>query len=109
MKNDQMGVNKTANSINSIISNDKFTDLSDDVQNELLHEIVREQKGGGIVGKFFGNDKELIPLYFSFVTCVILLIIGVLIWFKSGEIQIWTVILPVVTSMIGFMFGRTGK
>ena len=109
MGNNHMITNNTANDINAIISNDKFTDLSNDIQNELLREIVREQKGGGIVGKIFGNDKELIPLYFAFVICLTLIIIGFFIWQKSGEIQIWTVILPVVTSVIGFMFGKSAK
>ena len=96
---------KTDNIMN-VISNDKFSDFTPEMQESILKKIENQNRSdGGFMGKFFGNKKELASMNTAFVICVLLLLVGVFV----NDLQFWSGILPVVGAAIGYIFGKGGK
>ncbi len=94
-------------SIVSVISSEKFTSLSTDMQELVLNTIESGNKrDGGLMGKLFGNKRELASMNIAFLICILLFVSGIIV----GEQQYWDKVLPIVAAAIGYIFGKgSGK
>lgn len=93
--------------ITSIISTEQFSNLSTDVQNNILNSINNNQsKEGGWMGKLFGIKKELASMNIALTICIILLIAG----FFVKDSSYWDKVIPIIAATIGYIFGsRSSK
>ena len=79
--------------------------LSDENQKHLINALEgQEEKGGGVLGKFFGNKKENATLNIAFMICVLLAVIG-LILTALGQ-NFWNIIFTAIMTTVGYIFGR---
>lgn len=99
--------------IPSIISSDKFGEYDAEMQREILKKMDESQKrDGGLMGKLFGNKKELASMNIAVFICSILLLICAIDVIHSictnGEIHmnLITTMIPVVSLALGFVFGK---
>lgn len=91
-------------SIVSIISSDKFEKYPVETQKDILNKIQNNNfKDGGLMGKNFGNNKDISSMYVAFAICILLAIIG----FMINTEQIWSTIIPIISTAIGYIFGRS--
>lgn len=109
MKNELNITDHTVLNVNSVISNENFPNLSEDMQRETLRRVARTPDEGGFMSKLFGTDKELIPLYVAFLICIIVLIVAIIVWAITKDIQIWMLVIPMITSALGYVFGRSSN
>lgn len=92
-------------SVAAVISSDNFIELSEKSQKEALDAISsNKEKEGGFLGRFFGNKKEIASMNIAFVICILLALIG---WISSSaEKDYWDMIIPAITTGMGYMFGK---
>ena len=89
----------------NVISSDKFGNLTPEMQQNILNQIEKTgQRDGGIMGKLFGTKKELAAMNIALIMCMILFIVG----FAVNESQIWTGILTIEGTALGYIFGKGG-
>lgn len=94
-----------SDNITSVISSEKFGEYDAELQKEILKKMDESQKrDGGIMGKIFGNKKELTSMNIALTLCAFLLLAAVLV--KSE--QLWNGVLPVVGAALGYIFGKGG-
>lgn len=102
-----------SDNITSVISSDKFGEYSPEMQQAILDKLEKMgQNDGGLMGKLFGNKKELASMNIAVFICSILLLICAIdvihsIWI-NGEIHmnLITTMIPVVSLALGFVFGK---
>ncbi len=112
-----MGKNSANNSINTEKNLDSyvyssFNQLSKDNQRLILTSYA-EGKNKGWFDKLFGT--KYVAIYISFIICIFLFFIGGLITaielFKNNIINygIWEKIFPIITLILGYIFGKNPK
>ena len=80
------------------------------VANESRHQELSFEVG--VLGKFFGTGKNA-PVYIVALITTLLVTAGIVYTFWGKESQgfsvkeYWTFVSPIVTTMIGFLFGRS--
>ena len=85
-----------------------ITGLSESNQKAVIDSIANSKdKDGGWMGKFFGNKKENAAMNISFTVCILLSLIGIICMVLGHDY--WNVILPAITSAVGYMFGVGAK
>lgn len=42
----------------------------------------------------------------AMVLCILVAIIGLIVWLGSGDMQIWSIVFPVITAALGYIFGK---
>lgn len=107
--NDKINTNLGAEeSLAALICSEGFNKLSEENQQLAITGITnRNDIEGGIMGKIFGIKKENASMNIAFSICVLLAIIGC-ICIKSGK-DYWNVIIPAITTGMGYMFGKGEK
>ena len=86
---------------------------------ELAKQIInnnneKEKRDLGTLGRLFGSSSNA-PTNIIGVITFTLIIVGIIYtfipdtWKSCSTYQFWTLILPVITSMIGYFFGVNGK
>lgn len=92
-------------SIIDVISSERFGDLSDEMQKEVINSISNSGKkeDGGLMGKIFGHKKENAAMNIAFIICILLAIVGVVC--MKLENEKWDVIIPAIMTSVGYMFG----
>lgn len=92
--------------ITNIISTDNFSNLSTEMQKTVLNSIDNNKsKEGGLMGKIFGTKKELASMNIAVIICLILFISGFII----KDSQYWDKVIPIVATMVGYIFGRSER
>lgn len=92
----------------SLINSENFYRLSESGQKYIINAMNEaREKEGGLMGKFFGTNKDNASIHCAFVICVLMLVVGI-VCMILGE-NYWNVIFPAVTSAIGFIFGKGNK
>lgn len=96
-----------------IASSEMFREYTPDIQNRILDSLEsRNQKEGGIMGKLFGNDKDLASMNVAVFICTILMLICIIDIVQScfGDrqmhMELISSIIPVISLAIGFIFGK---
>ena len=94
--------------IASIARDEGFSKLSELNQELILNTMsVDKSKDGGIMGKLFGVKKDNASMNIAFCICILLAIIGGVC--SRGEKDYWNVIIPAITTGMGYMFGKGDK
>lgn len=94
----------------SIAVTEEFNELKPEIQSRIIDKISSNsasREEGGIMGKFFGNKKENAAMHITLVICILLVIIGV-ICDTTGK-DYWNVIIPALTTGMGYIFGKGDK
>ena len=92
-------------SVSSMISSENFSKFSENNQKAALESLSNNKdKEGGWMGKLFGNKKENAAMNIVVVLCVILVIVGC-ICSATGK-DYWKMIIPSITTGMGYMFGK---
>lgn len=91
--------------IASIARDEGFRKLSELNQELILNGMSgNKTKDGGIMGKFFGVKKDNASMNIAFCICVLLAIIGGFCSLAGKDY--WNVIIPAITTGMGYMFGK---
>lgn len=104
------------NNVISAITAENFGTLPRDVQKTILDSIEKaNQRDGGVLGRFFGNKKEIASMNIAAVICILLIAIcGIdishsILSDKELHMDLISTIIPVVSLSLGFIFGKGGK
>lgn len=93
------------NGLSNLAQPGVFKNLSEENQKRIIEALKhQEEKGGGVLGKFFGNKKENAAMNIAFMICVLLVAIG-LILTALGQ-NFWNIIFTAITTTVGYIFGR---
>lgn len=93
--------------IASLADPDTFKQLNEADRKVILDELTRRsEKEGGLMGKIFGTKRENASMYVALAICVLVVAIGVLVWMTSRDMQIWSMVIPVITAALGYIFGK---
>ena len=106
----------TKNALTSIITQENFVKLDKNVQNKFFSTLVEnDKKKGGIFGKIFGIEPANIALYFAImvVICCFIIIIGDVVYSylkdKDINLDLFQFLLPLITTALGYAFGKGTK
>lgn len=98
----------TEDSVSSLISSENFAKLSESNQKAAIDSVTDNKgKEGGWLGKFFGNKKENAAMHIAFIICVLLTAVGVFCTLTGTDY--WNVIIPAITTGMGYIFGKGDK
>ena len=103
---DELNVNLASKeSLATIIGAEGFDKLSEKNQQLVISGITgKKDEGGGMMGKVFGAKKENAAMHIALAICVLLAVIG---WISAtDEKDYWNVIIPAITTGMGYMFGK---
>jgi len=110
--NNKLNNQNDSNPINNLVESKNFINLSQEVQTKVLKSIGDNTgKEGGFLGKFLGNKISNAALHIALIICILLLIIVIIDMFHSYivncdiNIELITIILPVITLSLGYIFG----
>lgn len=92
--------------LSNMISSEGFDKLSSDDQHLLIKSL---SDNVSIMEKLFGTDREKIGMFIAFWLCILLAIIGLIVWFSSKDMQIWGILIPTLTTALGFACGKSTK
>ena len=106
------------NTVGSFLHPEVFNKLNDDLKSKVIETYSANQKDinnkkRGKLASLLGSNSKNIPLYIAFVICILLIIIGVQFQFIPEEkrddtvIEFWKLIFPIITSILGFIFGKS--
>lgn len=105
---DKLIASSTEESLTAVIGAEGFDRLSEDTKKLVIAGVTNNRgKDGGFMGRFFGHKKENAAMHIAFVLCILLAIIG-LICLVLGK-DYWNVIIPAITTGMGYMFGKGDK
>ena len=97
------------------ISQKSFDKLNDEQKNIILNgnnSIHEKEKDSGLIGKFLGSNPKNASIHFSFVICVISLLIclaDLIHSFRTSQMitsEVWNFLVPIVSMSIGYIFGK---
>jgi len=93
--------------IASLAEPENFKALDESDRRALLGELTgKSDKEGGLMGRIFGTKKENASMYVALTLCLVVAGIGVLVYVMSGDMQIWSIVFPVITASLGYIFGK---
>jgi len=105
-KLNEKGFNEMA--IASIALDEGFKQLSKSNQEVILNGFSDDKaKDGGFMGKLFGVKKDNASMNIAFCICILLTIIGAFCSWAGKDY--WNVIIPAITTGMGYMFGKGDK
>lgn len=94
--------------ITSVAESENFVKLSQESQVRIIDSINQnKEKESGFMGKIFGSRKDITAMNISFALCVLLAIIGCICSLCGNDY--WNVIIPAITTGMGYMFGKGDK
>lgn len=97
-----------SNSVAAIVGMENFSKLNVETQKVVIDKVSNNtDKDGRFMGKLFGNKKENAAMHIAFILCLLLFGIGIVCG-MSGK-DYWSAIIPSITTVIGYMFGKGGK
>lgn len=92
----------------ALVGSDNFIKLSDENQSKALDTISHNKvKDGGLMGQLFGTKKENAAMNIAFAMCGLLVIIGIICAICGKDY--WDVIIPAITTGMGYIFGKGDK
>lgn len=110
------GVNQNLNgtdSITAIIESENFVNLDQNLQKKIIDTVQSgKEKDGGAMGKFLGNNPSNVSMHISLILCVLLVLLLLIDFIHSyavGEninMEFVTIVVPVITLSIGYIFGK---
>mgnify|MGYP003289555307 CR=1 FL=1 len=113
-----MGVNMKKKDIERFIELIKSNDFNalDDEQKKYLMDtlqcfLVNQKKKSSIMEKILGTHTKNISRYIALIVIFLLIIVGILYVLNPNEtlqeisLEYWNYILPILTGVMGFMFG----
>lgn len=100
--------------LKEITSNGVFSELTPEIQGQVISAIVEEEKDAkntGFMGRIFGNYTENISRYIAFIVSMALILVGLIyialpICYKiNTNVEFWQIIAPIITGALGYVFG----
>jgi len=94
----------------NVAQSEEFVNLNPKIQEKVIDSLTRNDstgQEGGFMGKFLGTKKENAAMNIALIICAILVIIGVIS--QVGGKDYWEVIIPAVTTALGYIFGKSDK
>lgn len=94
------------NNVVNVVSSEGFCKVPPETQAQALEVLQEKNKMEiGIMGKIFGTNKALAPIYVSFAICGLLVFIVVTVNTQS----VWDKIIPILAATIGYIFGKGSR
>ncbi len=107
---------KSDESLTDILNSEKFTNLSEASQELIINTYNNKQeKSGGLIGKLLGTNTKNITVHMAFILCCIMLafcgidLIHSVLAGEGIQKEMWNFIIPVITSALGYVFGKGDK
>ena len=98
---------KIRDGIDALTDPTVFSELSERHKRDVIHGVVKQQwKDGGMMGRLFGTDKDIASRNIAFTSVILLIIVGIAAGFTEDK-QIWNIIIPSITTVIGYFFGKS--
>lgn len=95
-------------SVAAVVGMENFSKLSEETQKAVIDKVaVNTDRDGGYMGKFLGNKKDNAAMHIAFILCVLLFGIGIICNLFGKDY--WNAIIPSITTVIGYMFGKGGR
>ena len=94
----------------NVAQSEEFVSLNPKIQEKVIDSLTRNDstgQEGGFMGKFLGTKKENAAMNIALIICFLLVIIGAISQF--GEKDYWEVIIPAITTALGYIFGKSEK
>ena len=110
--------NLNNNAVAGLLNKKGFLNLDKDVQSAIVDSVAagnETDKNGGRMGKFLGANPANASIHIAFLLCTMLVLVLVFDCIfsyshgKSINMDLVNIITPVVTSALGFVFGRGTK
>ncbi len=92
--------------LTELIASEAFCNLSVEDKHTVIDKV---SKSSGIFERLWGADKEIVSLSMAFLICLTLIVVGAIVWIISREMQIWTILSSGITTIIGFICGKSSK
>ena len=110
------GLNHNINdhdSITTILSSKNFLNLDVNIQNKIIDTMhTAKEKEGGFMGKFLGTKSSNLSMHIALIICCLLILIVIVDMIHSYIIgnninmDLISLIIPVVTLSLGYIFGK---
>ena len=98
---------KTRDGMDDLTEPKVFSELSDRHKRDVIQGVIKQQwKDGGMMGRLFGTDKEIASRNSAFTSVLLLIIVGIAASFSEDK-QVWNIIIPAITTVIGYFFGKS--
>lgn len=94
----------------TVAQSEEFVSLNPEIQEKVIDSLTRNDstgQEGGIMGKFLGTKKENVAMNIALIICLVLVIIGAISQFAGKDY--WEVIIPAITTALGYIFGKSDK
>lgn len=102
--------------LRQLLKSTEFTSLDDKIKEVVLDTleilvIGEAKKNFSLMGKLFGNNSKNITLYITFITLVLLIVVGLvhillpLEYTQTTNLEFWQTIVPIITATLGYIFG----
>ncbi len=115
--NENLNKDLNDNTVSSFLHPEVFNKLNDDLKSKVIETYSANQKDindkkNGKMALLLGSNSKNIPLYIACVICFLLIGVGVIFQFISGEnrdstiMEFWQLIFPIITSILGYIFGK---
>lgn len=111
-----MSNNQNSNLITVLAESDSFHNLDPMIQKQIIDAIAQDKdKTGGFMGKLLGNKPANLAIHTVLILCLALLLVVVidnLHAYHVGEninMDLISIIIPVISLAIGYIFGRGSK
>lgn len=93
-----------------VARSEQFTNLNSEIQGKVIDSLSKNDSSGqegGLMGKVFGTKKENASMNIAFLICILLTVIGFACLIAGKDY--WNVIIPAITTGMGYMFGKGEK
>lgn len=94
--------------LNAILNSSNFISLPETSQRQLISGLNESKdKEGGKMGKLFGINKNNAAMNIAFTLCALLVVVGLICMYAGKDY--WDVIIPSITTVMGYIFGKGDK
>ena len=93
-----------------VLNSPGFSALDKSEKKRIITQLSQNaQDENGKFGKWFGSRINNAIVYITFVICVIILLIGlIVIWsYKEFAAEYWKGAFPILTGALGYMYGKS--
>ncbi len=102
--------------LRQLLKSTEFASLDDKNKEVVLDTleilvIGEAKKNFSLMGKLFGNYSKNITLYITFITLVLLIVVGLVHillppeYTQTTNLEFWQIIDPIITAALGYIFG----
>lgn len=107
---------ENSENLRQLLKSTEFASLDDKIKEVVLDTleilvIGKAKKNFSLMGKLFGNYSKNITLYITFITLVLLIVVGLVHillppeYTQTTNLEFWQTIDPIITGALGYIFG----